>query len=110
MIPITYSTLEEEVSRVIPNQAHDEHIKSGFLMKKGEIFQRWRKRYFVLTARRLYYYSDKPSKPSSILKGVIDLHMVSIFLRSFCGVIDAMNRDETSGILWSATYATTHIP
>lgn len=69
--------LEEETSHVVPDRSHSDHIKSGFLMKKGDIFHRWRKRYFVLTARRLYYYTDEPGKPNSILKGVIDLHMVS---------------------------------
>ncbi|KAK7065412.1 hypothetical protein SK128_008772 [Halocaridina rubra] len=33
-------------------------IKEGFLMKQTSSFQRWRKRYFKLKGRKLYYAKD----------------------------------------------------
>ena len=49
------------------------HLRSGFLHKRGSFNKMYRKRYFVLTGNGLYYFNGSPTEKKSVLKGKIRL-------------------------------------
>jgi len=44
--------------------------KEGYLWKVGHIFRTWRRRWFVLTDKKLFYYDNPKAKDA---KGVVTL-------------------------------------
>lgn len=53
------------------------HLRSGFLHKRGAFNKMYRKRYFVLTGNGLYYFNGSPTEKRSVLKGKIRLGKIS---------------------------------
>jgi len=51
-------------------------IMEGFMSKRGDRNKSLRKRYFVLTPEGLFYFADKPSPESHLLKGKIEINMI----------------------------------
>ncbi|CAK9250183.1 unnamed protein product [Sphagnum jensenii] len=45
--------------------------RSGWLMKQGEYFKTWRRRWFVLKQGRIFWFKDNYLSPSSKPRGVI---------------------------------------
>ena len=62
-----------ESSPGIPDHSQEMILKSGWLSKKGHSRRNWKKRYFVLTEHRLYYYESEKSVGKRAPLGVIPL-------------------------------------
>mmetsp|Transcript_2875 Transcript_2875/g.3283 ORF Transcript_2875/g.3283 Transcript_2875/m.3283 type:complete len:673 (+) Transcript_2875:130-2148(+) len=52
------------------------HIRSGFLKKRGGFNKMFKRRYFVLTSSGLYYFNGDPTSPRTVIKGKIRLAKV----------------------------------
>lgn len=50
--------------------------KEGYLTKQGEIIQSWKRRFFILRAKKLYYFkNEKKAKSGAKPIGIIDLNL-----------------------------------
>eukprot|EP00924_Labyrinthula_sp_SR-Ha-C_P006125 snap_masked-scaffold_54-processed-gene-0.24-mRNA-1 protein AED:1.00 eAED:1.00 QI:0/-1/0/0/-1/1/1/0/703 len=58
------------------NLKEESFVKNGFLFKRGRINKSFKRRFFVLTTRRLYYYTDVNTNIGAVLKGKIHLKKV----------------------------------
>eukprot|EP01097_Dermamoeba_algensis_P000096 TRINITY_DN1033_c0_g1_i1.p1 TRINITY_DN1033_c0_g1~~TRINITY_DN1033_c0_g1_i1.p1 ORF type:complete len:436 (-),score=185.52 TRINITY_DN1033_c0_g1_i1:170-1444(-) len=71
-------------------------VKTGWLTKQGHIFKSWKKRYFVMKDKRLYYFEGTDSKKA---QGIIFLEGYIIELVDKPEILGKVNKSKDHGLV-----------
>ncbi|CAM6020712.1 unnamed protein product, partial [Sphagnum balticum] len=71
MTMITLTRVQTSSLVIMMVQFWNNPERSGWLMKQGEYFKTWRRRWFVLKQGRIFWFKDNYVSPSSKPRGVI---------------------------------------
>eukprot|EP00924_Labyrinthula_sp_SR-Ha-C_P014617 snap_masked-scaffold_34-processed-gene-3.29-mRNA-1 protein AED:1.00 eAED:1.00 QI:0/-1/0/0/-1/1/1/0/713 len=80
---VVESLNESEGGGVLDEDFDDDILFEGYMQKAGAINKGLKRRYFILSSKKLYYFTENPkTERTAILKGKIELYLITKIERS----------------------------